>query len=91
MQSLRIKVDGWSSLKFYHLNRHEYPMYRSLCDFVTSDLKRRLTLRSTVKDGETPGSPKKVPADSPKKSGEQLTKSSPSGDLSPKSKSSEKD
>ena len=66
-------------------------MYRSLCDFVTSDLKRRLTLRSTVKEEATPGSPNKVPGDSPKKSGEQLPKSTPSGDPSPKSKSSEKE
>lgn len=67
-----LKVDGWTHMKFYHLNRHEYPMYRSLCDFVTNQLKRKLTPQKSMKDEETPLSPFSAFDDSSDKNGEQL-------------------
>ena len=84
-------MDGWANMKFYHLNRHEYPMYKSLCDFVANELKRRLTLRSATKDKETPGSPNFTPEVSPDKSGEQLAKNQLSEESSPISKINEKE
>ena len=67
-----LKVDGWTSMKFYHLNRHEYPMYKSLCDYVTGELKKRLTLQKPIKEDETPGSPNLDYDLSPEKNGEEL-------------------
>ena len=70
-----LKVDGWIHMKFYHLNRHEYPMYKSLCDFVTNQLKKRLTPQKSLKDEETPSSPISAFDDSTDKNGEQLANS----------------
>ena len=67
-----LKIDGWTHMKYYHLNRHEYPMYKSLCDFVHNQLKRKLTPQKSMKDEETPLSPFSAFDDSEDKNGEQL-------------------
>ena len=37
------KVEGWVAMEFYHLKRHDFRMFKSLCDLVTNELKLRLT------------------------------------------------
>ena len=34
-----MKLEEWVNMKPYHLNRHEYKMFRSLCDMINYQLR----------------------------------------------------
>jgi hypothetical protein len=37
-----MKVDGWVNLELYHLNTHNFPMFKALRDLFNGELKSKL-------------------------------------------------
>lgn len=45
-----MKLEEWANMKPCHLNRHEYKMFRSLCDMINYQLRGKQAPQTPTKE-----------------------------------------